>query len=66
MLLSYSIFQLLQVDVDEATISVVEASLNKFVEGVERLYGREHCSFNVHLSTQLCSSVRISGPLSKK
>ena len=44
--------------IDEANLCIL-----KFIDGVEKLYGIEHVSFNVHLLSHLSKSVLNHGPL---
>jgi hypothetical protein len=62
-LLVCAIFKLLQPKITYEDLSECEQLLEKFVFGVEPLYGEEYMLFNVHLLTHLCSTVQNCGPL---
>ncbi|XP_044019218.1 uncharacterized protein LOC122859593 isoform X2 [Aphidius gifuensis] len=54
---------LLKESIQKNEIDYSEKCLLDFVRGVERSYGKEQVSYNVHLLTHLAQSVRDLGPL---
>ena len=63
MLLSWSVYQLLQERISPESVGTARVALDKFVVYTTHLYGKEHVSFNVHQLVQLCDTVRSWGPL---
>lgn len=63
MLLSSSIFELLDTHLTAEQINACELSLTKFVKTFGELYGEESMVFNIHLLTHLPESTRNFGAL---
>ena len=63
LLLVNAINILLRRSISQAALDLSRLYLLKFSDGVEKLYGLEHVSFNVHLLTHLADSVTYLGPL---
>lgn len=63
MLLTISVYLLVSSSVSKRTVQLVSHLLNSFVEDIEILYGKEHCSFNMHQLLHLALSVQRWGPL---
>lgn len=63
MILSSSIFDLLDVHLTSDQIDDCEQSLNEFVKQFEEFYGEDNMVFNVHLLTHLSESTRHFGAL---
>lgn len=63
MVLSSSIFQLLEIKISRNTITTCEKQLDRFVREFEQLYGTKHMVYNVHLTTHLAQTVRNLGAL---
>lgn len=62
-LLVKSVHTLLSRNISEEQLVQCEADLKQFVQDCEKFYGKEFMTFNVHLLTHLCTSVRKGGPL---
>ncbi|XP_021701385.1 uncharacterized protein LOC110676718 [Aedes aegypti] len=63
MLLSSSIFQLLEFKISRITISSCEKKLDLFVKDFEKHYGTKNMVYNVHLTSHLAQTVRNLGAL---
>jgi hypothetical protein len=63
LLLSFSVYTLLQSKITRENILYAEIALHKFVSQVGSLYGKQFVSYNVHLLTHLAQSVKLWGPL---
>nr|XP_020441759.1 uncharacterized protein LOC109951534 [Monopterus albus] len=62
-LLVFSIYTLLQDTIKTRSILMAEVALKKFVIEFQRLYGKNHMTFNIHLLTHVTQSVKHWGPL---
>ncbi|KAL7379236.1 hypothetical protein ABVT39_024702 [Epinephelus coioides] len=62
-LLVFSIYTLLQDKIKTSSILMTELALKKFVIEFQRLYGKDHMTFNIHLLTHVPQSVKHWGPL---
>jgi hypothetical protein len=58
-----SVAILLSTDISLSQVVCCERNFKSFVAGCEQLYGKQHVSFNVHLTLHLVQSVRDFGPL---
>lgn len=63
MLFSTSIYDLLQFQISERTLSTCEKSLNKFIKEFQKTFGKENVVYNIHLATHLVESVKNLGAL---
>lgn len=63
MLLSTSVFLLLELKVSRITLLKCEKNLDRFVKEFETYYGFKNMVYNVHLSSHLVQSVRNLGSL---
>lgn len=63
MLLSTSIFQLLEYKISRVTLSTCEKNLKLFVQNFEMLYGTKNMVYNIHLTSHLAQTVRNLGAL---
>lgn len=62
-LLVFGIYTLLQDKITKSAMFRAELALKKFVIEFQRLYGRDHMTFNIHLLTHIAQSVKHWGPL---
>lgn len=63
MLLSSSIYQLLDPELNEPTISACDKNLKKFLQQFDELYSKRNMSYNIHLLGHLVEAVRNFGAL---
>lgn len=59
----FGIYTLLQDQIKTSSILMSELALKKFVIEFQRLYGKCHMTFNVHLLTHITQSMKHWGPL---
>ena len=63
MMLSRSIYLLLQETIQEIQLESIHHELQMFVQAFERLYGKESVTYNVHQLSHFVANVRCWGPL---
>ena len=63
MMLSRSIYLLLQETIQEIQLESIHHELQMFVQAYERLYGKESVTYNVHQLSHFVANVRCWGPL---
>lgn len=62
-LLVFGIYTLLQDKIKTRSVLLSELALKKFVIEFQRIYGKDHMTFNIHLLTHIAQSVKQWGPL---
>jgi hypothetical protein len=62
-LLVNAVFYLLSSSIRKSMLTGIHAKLCDFASQMSALYGKEHITYNVHLLTHLCGTVRDAGPL---
>ncbi|KAG8174474.1 hypothetical protein JTE90_015746 [Oedothorax gibbosus] len=61
--LATAVYCLLQKDIEKSDVEEANALLHTFVINFEKLYGKIHMNFNVHLLLHISKCVRVWGPL---